>query len=114
MAEVFINDFGSGHTTTDAIPPLVDGETFHLYFHPDGGSELLRVFATDSHDYNVALPDPVDNEITMQFRSFWGNLYVESYYSGSTPPDPPPERPLYWLLWGLKNQNKRGYGKCIT
>jgi len=114
MAEVFINDFGSGHTTTDAIPPMTDGETFHLYFHPDGGSELLRVFATDSHDYNVALPDPVNDEIEMQFRSFWGNLYVESYYSGSTPPDPPPERPPYWLLWALKNQNKRGYGKCIT
>lgn len=113
MAQIYINDFGNGHTTTDANPPMVDGETFHLYFHPDGGAELLRVFATDSHDYYVAMPDPVDNEITMTFRSSWGNLYVESYYSGSVPPEPPARRP-WWLYWALKNQNKRGYGKCIT
>lgn len=114
MAQVFISDFGNGHTTTDALPPMSDGELFHLYFHPDGGAQLLRVIATDSGDYGVALPDPVNNEIEMRFRSFWGNLYVESYYSGSTPPDPPAQRPKMWLMWALKNQNKRGYGKCIT
>lgn len=114
MAEVFLNDFGSGYTTTDALPPMVDGETFHLYFHPDADAELITVFATDSHDYRIAMPDPVDNEIEMQFRASWGNMYVESYYSGSTPPDPPPERPPYWLAWALKNKNRREYGKCIT
>ena len=32
MAEVFLSDFGSGHTTTDALPPMSEGEVFHLYF----------------------------------------------------------------------------------
>lgn len=114
MAEVFLNDFGSGYTTTDALPPMVDGETFHIYFHPDADAELLTVFATDSHDYSIALPAVVDNEIEMQFRTSWGNMYVESYYTGVTPPDPPPERPPYWLAWALKNKNRREYGKCIT
>lgn len=109
MADVFIVDNGNGYTTTDAIPPLTNGEVFHLYFHPDPGAQLLTVYATDSHDYNVALPEPVNNEIEMEFRTAWGNLYVESYYSGSTPPDPPPEAPPYWLLWALKNKNKKFY-----
>lgn len=114
MAQVFLNDFGNGYTTTDALPPLVEGETFTITFHPDAGEELLTVIAADSYDYNVALPEVVNNEITMQFRTFWGNLYVESYYSGSTPPEPPPSRNYFWLAWALKNKNKRGYGKCIT
>lgn len=111
---VYLNDFGGGYTTTDALPPLVNGETFHVYFHPDADADLLRVYATDSHDYAIALPDVINNEIEIIFRTNWGNIYIESYYSGSTPPEPPIERPKWWLLWGLKNNNKRGYAKCIT
>lgn len=109
MAEVFLNDHGNGFTSCDALPPMVEGETFTIYFHPDAGAELVRVIATDSHDYPVALPSVVNNEITMQFRSAWGSLYVESYYSGSVPPEPPtPTSSLLWLLMGLKKNNERG------
>ena len=113
MAQVFLNDFGSGYTTTDALPPMVQGEQFTITFHPDGGAELLTVQAFDSHDYAVALPAVVNNQITMTWYSHWGNLYVDAYYSGSDPPPPVPTT-KWWLLWALKNQNKRGYGKCIT
>ena len=109
MAEVFLSDFGSGHTTTDALPPMSEGEVFHLYFHPDAGAELLQVSATDSHDYAVALPEPVNDEIEMQFRTAWGNLYVESYYSGSTPPEP--QFPI-WLLLILKRRIDKRLRKC--
>ena len=96
MAEVFLSDHGNGHTTTDALPPMVDGETFTIYFHPDPGESLDYVKAFDSHDFSVALPQVIGDELTMKFRSGWGNLYVEIYYSGSTPPPEPPFP--YWIL----------------
>lgn len=109
MADVYISDHGNGYTTSDAVPPLVDGEYFTLHFYPDGGQELLDVRAYDSHDYAVALPPVVNNEISMQFRSAWGNLYVDVYYSGSTPPEPPTPtgRGLLWLLMAMKKNNER-------
>ena len=101
MAQVFLNDHGSGYTSTDALPPMVEGETFTITFHPDPGEDLLDVRAFDSNDFAVALPVVVNKEITMNFRSGWGNLYVDIYYSGSTPPPQPPFP--YWLL-GLNNK----------
>lgn len=106
MAEVFLNDHGGGYTTCDALPPMVDGESFTIHFYPDADAELLDVRAFDSHDYSVALPSVVNNEITMQFRSAWGNLYVDVYYSGSTPPPPEPQTP-WWLIIGIKKNNER-------
>lgn len=107
MADVYISDHGNGHTTSDAVPPLVDGEYFTLHFYPDGDAELLDVRAYDSHDYSVALPPVVDNELSIAFRSAWGNLYVDVYYSGSTPPEPPVERHKFWLIMALKKNNER-------
>lgn len=106
MADVYISDHGNGYTTSDAVPPLVDGEYFTLHFYPDGGQELLDVRAYDSHDYSVALPPVVDNELSMAFRSAWGNLYVDVYYSGSTPPPPEPSTP-WWLIIAMKKNNER-------
>lgn len=106
MADVFLNDNGNGYTTSDAIPPLVEGEYFTITFHPDPGESLLDVRAFDSHDYAVALP-PVDNdEITMKFRSGWGNLYVDIYYTGSIPPEP------VFPIWLLLILSKRKRAKC--
>lgn len=107
MADVYISDHGNGYTTSDAVPPLVDGEYFTLHFYPDADAELLDVRAYDSHDYSVALPPVVDNELSMAFRSAWGNLYVDVYYSGSTPPEPPVERRKFWLIMALKKNNER-------
>ena len=106
MAEVFLNVFGNGYATTDALPPMVEGETFTIHFYPDPGESLLNVQAFDSHDYSVALPPVVDNEITMNFRSGWGNLYVDIYFSGSTPPQPPTNVPI-WLLMKMGENNRR-------
>lgn len=106
MAEVFLNPFGNGYATTDALPPMVDGETFTINFYPDPGEDLLSVQAFDSHDYSVALPPVVNNEITMNFRSGWGNLYVDIYFSGSTPPGPPTPIPI-WLMMKMAENNRR-------
>ena len=113
MAQVFLNDFGNGHTTTNALPPMVEGEQFTINFYPDAGETLERVLAFDSHDYSIALPAVVNNEITMNWRNIWGNLYVDVYYSGSTPPPTPPTTNIL-LLWALKNKNKKEFAKCIT
>lgn len=109
MAQVFLNDNGNGYTTTDALPPMLDGETFTITFHPDPGESLLDVRAFDSYDFPVALPAVVNNEITMNFRTAWNNLYVDIYYSGSTPPPPVPGQGLpAWLLKKIADRN-RGY-----
>lgn len=106
MAEVFLSDHGNGYTTTDALPPMVEGETFTISFHPDAGQELLDVRAFDSQDHSIALPTVVNDEITMQWRSMWGNMYVDVYYSGSTPPPPEPQTP-WWLIMAMKKNNQR-------
>ena len=98
MADVYLNVHGDGSASTDATPPMTEGEIFTIFFHPDGGSELLDVRAYDSHDYAVALPPVTDNELTMRFRSGWGSLYVDIYFTGSEPPEPEPPIP-YWLLF---------------
>jgi hypothetical protein len=81
MADVYLNVYGDGTATTDATPPMTEGEIFTIFFHPDGDSELLDVRAFDSHDYSVALPPVTDNELTMRFRSGWGSLYVDIYFT---------------------------------
>lgn len=103
MAQVFLNDSGHGYTTTDAVPPMVEGENFTLYFHPDAGEQLLDVRAFTSYDYPVAIPAPVNNEIHLTWRDSWGNLYVDVYYSGSTPPPTPAIRA--WLLYKIREKN---------
>lgn len=107
MAEVLLNVQGNGMAITDALPPMVDGEQFTITFTPDPGEELLDVRAFDSHDYAVALPPVVNNEITMNFRSGWGNLYVDIYFSGSTPPIEPP-----FPFWMLFNRNRILKKRC--
>lgn len=110
MGKVFLNSFGDGHMT--CVPPageeLVNGELFTIYFVPDGGATLDDVRAFDSHDYSVALPAvSQNNTITMNFRSGWGNLYVDAYFSGSpTPPSPVGSIPI-WLLKKAADKNNR-------
>lgn len=111
MGKVFLNDSGNGHSY--CVPPageeLVNGESFTIYFVPDGGAILDDVRAFDSHDYSVALPAITNNQLTMNFRSGWGNLYVDVYFSGSpTPPTPPALGIPIWLLKKAADNNNRG------
>ena len=108
MGKVFLNVSGDG--SARCVPPageeLVNGEQFTIYFTPDGGAELTDVRAFDSHDYSVAIP--VAEHIVMAFRSGWGNLYVDIYFSGSPePPSPVGSIPI-WLLKKAADKNNRG------
>jgi hypothetical protein len=106
MAEVFLNPMGDGTASCDSPPPMVEGERFTITFSPNPGATLDSVRAFDSHDYSVALPPVVNNQITMTWRSVWGNLYVDIYFSGSpTPPPPTPNIPP-WLLFKIKERRK--------
>lgn len=107
MAEVFLNVFGNGYATTDALPPMVEGETFNINFYPDPGEELVNVQAFDSYDYAVALSPVVNNVLTMQFRSGWGNLYVDIYFSGSTPPGPSITEWLIPFIKKMKDKRRK-------
>lgn len=93
MGKIFLNNFGNG--STYGAPPfgidLSNNEQFTIYFAPSGGATLDDVRAYDSYDFPIALPAVSNNMITMNFRSAWGNMYLDVYYSGSpTPPPPPP------------------------
>lgn len=104
MPDVYLSVYGDGSATTDATPPMTEGEIFTIFFHPDGGSELLDVRAFDSHDYAVALPPVTDNELTMRFRSGWGSLYVDIYFTGAEPPEP--SFP-FWILFFRKKKHRK-------
>lgn len=107
MGKVFLNVSGDG--SARCVPPageeLVNGEQFTIYFTPDGGAELTDVRAFDSHDYAVALPAISDNTLTMAFRSGWGNLYVDIYFSGSPEPPSPVGSVPIWLLKKAADHN---------
>lgn len=107
MAEVFLNVHGNGMASTDALPPMVDGEPFTITLTPDPGESVDSVRAYDSHDYAVAVPSPIDNVIYMNFRTAWGNLYVDIYFTGSTPPGPGPGDFPFWLLAFFKKKKHK-------
>ncbi len=109
MAEVFLNVRGNGTASTDAMPPMVQGERFTITFVPDPGESLLDVKAFDSYDYAVALPPIVNNQLTMTWQSRWRNLYVDIYFSGSEPPGPGPTPKQYplWLLFTQKRKPRK-------
>lgn len=110
MGKIFLNVFGNGQAYS--IPPageeMVNNEPFTIYFIPDGGATFDTVRAFDSHDYSVALPAVVDNHISMNFRSGWGNLYVDVYFSGSPEPPSPVGSVPIWLLKKAADANNRG------
>ena len=110
MGKIFLNVFGDGSAV--CVPPageeMVNNEPFTIYFTPDGGASLDSVRAFDSHDYSVALPAIVDNQLSMNFRSGWGNLYVDIYFSGSPEPPSPVGSVPIWLLKRAADANRRG------
>ena len=99
MGHVYLNPQGNGYAYVDNPTPS-DGEQFTIYCIPDPGETLDDVRAFDSHDYPVAIITA--QQIPMTFRDSWGSLYVDIYFSGSTPPTP--SFP-YWLLYKIRDGN---------
>ena len=101
MARVYFNVSGDGYAYTDAVPPLVDGETFTIYCIPYAGATLDDVRVWTSYDESIAIV--VSQEISLTYNSAWNNVYVEVYFSGGvTPPIPPtpptPAQKFTWLI----------------
>lgn len=110
MGKVFLNPQGDGsaYCIPAAGTELADGERFEIHFVPFSGASLDSVRAFDSHDYAVALPAVSNNTITMNFRSAWGNLYVDVYFSGSpTPPTPAGSFIWLWLKIAKLKRKRR-------
>ena len=100
MGKVFLNPQGDGsaYCIPAAGTELANGERFIIYSVPYSGASLDRIVAFDSHDYSVAILTA--EEVSMQFRSAWGNLYVDIYFSNSpTPPTPPAPSGSFIWLW---------------
>lgn len=108
MGKVFLNVSGDGsaYCVPAAGTELADGERFEIYSVPFSGADLEDIRAFDSHDYSVAIP--VADHIVMQFRSGWGNLYVDIYFTGSPEPPSPVGRIPIWLLKKAADKNNRG------
>lgn len=108
MGKVFLNVSGDGsaYCVPAAGTELADGERFEIYSVPFSGADLEDIRAFDSHDYSVAIP--VGEHIVMAFRSGWGNLYVDIYFSGSPEPPSPGGRIPIWLLKKAADNSHRG------
>lgn len=105
MGQIFMNINGNGYAYVSNNYPI-DGERVTLTCVPDPGEILLQVFATDSWDHYIALfPDALQQSFI--FRDAWNNMYIEVYFSGSTPPGPGPGSFPAWLLFKFKKRKKR-------
>ena len=107
MARVYVQSFGAGYTYVDNDAPT-SGEAITIFCIPDPGSQLEEVQAWTSYDEAIAL-DPLDPQQTIYYNPAWRNVYIEAYYTGSTPePDPPTFVEKFpWLLkqrefWRMK------------
>lgn len=99
MAAVYLNVSGDGTATTNAVPPLVDGEEIIIYCTPYPDATLDDVRIWTSYDEAVAIT--VSQEIHLTYNAAWRSLYVDVYFSGAPipPPEPPsPARKYPWLL----------------
>lgn len=99
MSKIFVQSFGNGVAAVDDDNPEPN-QLVTLTCIPYEGEELERVIATDSHDYSIAMSNNLVQ--TFRFRSVWGSMYIECYFTGSTPPPEPPF--LNWLIPILKKK----------
>lgn len=89
MASVYLNVHGDGNASIDNPEPTIDDPVFTVYCTP--AENFLRAQAWTHDDLPIATPQsPV---FTMRWVSNWGNTYIDVYFSGSTPPDPPTPSP---------------------
>lgn len=98
MAQVYISVYGDGTAYTDAVPPLVDGESFKIFSTPFEGATLEDIKLWTSYDESIATE--VAEEITVIYRSAYRNIYAEIYFSGApVPPEPEPPTPSKKYPW---------------
>lgn len=99
MAKVFVKSFGNGYCWVNNEAPT-QGEAITIYCEPYIGEDLEEVQAWTSYDESIALT-PQATQQTIYYQSTWRNVYIEAYFTGSTPdPDPPTFVEKYpWLLF---------------
>lgn len=99
---VYLSVHGDGSAYTDAVPPLVDGESFKIYSTPNIGATLDDIRLWTSYDESIATE--IAEKITVIYRSAYKNIYADIYFSGSPePPGPGPSptpilKKFPWLL----------------
>ena len=101
MSEIILNVYGNGIAYVDNNYPI-DGDIVTLQANEDPGEELLDITARESHGYAVALA--TTNLQSFTYQGSWGDLTIDVYFSGSTPPSP-----RYWL-WAILGSRRRS--KC--
>jgi hypothetical protein len=103
MGHVYLNIHGEGTANCTNPEPTVDDPNFTIYMYPmSHEGEVTHVQAYTSYDEPIATMfyyDPVIPAYVcdMTYRPIWNNVYVDIYFSGSTPPEPPGPT-SHWII----------------
>lgn len=108
MAFIFVDVHGNGVAYVDNPNPIA-GDPVTLYATPDPNEQLLDIMARDQGGHYIAL-DPSLTQQTFTYNSDWGNVVIEVYFSGSTPPQPTLTPQKIAVLF-KKSRAKRENGK---
>lgn len=95
---VTVNVYGNGVGFVDDYNPS-DGQTITIDAYPYAGEDLLDIQVWESHGWSVAVS--VVNSQPLTYRSSWGDITIDIYFTGSTPPPP-----RYWL-WAILGSRRR-------
>ena len=88
---------GSG--TCYSIPSVVfnENEPFTIYAIPTAGESLDDLQVFDQHGYAIAITPAT--EVYLNYNTYWGDVTVNAYFTGETPPEPPQPTFLDQYLW---------------
>lgn len=105
MAFIFVNVNGDGTAYVDNPNPLPN-DLVTLFAYPDTGAELLDIIARDEGGHSIALS--VVPEQSFQYMSAYGNITIDVYFSGSTPPAPVITAKDIAIMFKLSNNRNKG------
>lgn len=98
---IIVNYSGNGFAYVDDNNPEPN-QLVTLYANPSAGETLEDITAVDSGGHYIALS--VATEQSFRYNSAWGLMTIDVTFSGTTPPTPPANVPI-WLLFKIKESN---------
>lgn len=98
MGRVYVSTHGDGYAYVIPSYELSDGEEFTIYSVPYEGSSFEDIRLWTSYDESIAITP--SEEVTVEYRSAWRNVYADVYFSGApVPPEPEPPNIFTKFPW---------------